>query len=80
MYPNNERTPLPSSAEEVLENIEELAGGGDPTPRINRQEAVHHLVDEKGYPKVEATEQIEVLLSRGYLYEVEGELRITPRD
>lgn len=72
------RTPLRPGEREVLEHLEAYVDTRPDEESLTRERAVAHLV-ESGFEHVEARERIEQLLSKGYLYEVQDELRILPR-
>ena len=82
---DNPRPPLPSwitDAYEVLSTrIVGSSTGHDGVPAIDRERAVTTLtgVEELALERVDAEHAITRLLERGYLYEVDGELRVTSR-
>ena len=71
-------TPINASEEAALDHLEQyvnaLPDDEDPT----REDAVAHLMD-LGSERPDARAHVEQLLSKGYLYEVDDELRIPPR-
>lgn len=73
----NPRTPLSPTAEEALEiladPIHDCEDDGCP-----RGEAHQLLVDHDGFDQARAERAIHQLLMRGYLYEVDGHLFVTP--
>jgi hypothetical protein len=73
----NPRTPLSATAKEALEiitdPIQDHGGRGCP------QDEVHQLLaNHEAFSQERAERAIHQLLMRGYLYEVEGELYVTP--
>ena len=71
----NSRTPITTSEEAVLDHLEQyLDTAGDDEP-LTRDDAVAHLMDQ-GVERADARAHIEQLLLKGYLYEVNEELRI----
>jgi hypothetical protein len=74
----NPRTPLSPTAKEALEILEEPidnhGDGGCP-----REEAHQLLLDNEAFDQSRAERAIHQLLMRGYLYEVEEHLFVTPR-
>ena len=73
----NPRTPLSATAEEALElltdRIYDHGEKGWP-----REDAHRFLVDHETFSQKRAERAIHQLLMRGYLYEVEGQLFVTP--
>lgn len=68
------KTPLPSRAREALERIRpRVASAGAGLPRDRARSA---LV-EGSFDGAEAEEALELLELRGYVYEVNGRLRVT---
>jgi hypothetical protein len=82
---DNPRPPLPSwitDAYEVLSaRIVDSSADHDGVPSIDRERAVAVLtgVEELALERVDAEHAITRLLERGYLYEVDDELRVTSR-
>lgn len=80
---DNPRPPLPTwitDAYEVLSTrIVDSSTDDDGVPSIDRERAVTVLtgVDELALERVDAEHAITRLLERGYLYEVDDELRVT---
>jgi hypothetical protein len=74
----NSRTPINSSEEAVLEVLEQYLDtiGDDET--LTREAAITHLV-KQDFERPGARAHIDRLLLKGYLYEVNEELRIPPR-
>jgi len=69
-----DRTRLSPSAADALETLR------DPTERtdgFSREEAAAVLVDD-GVDPVDAETLLDELLSKGYLYAVDGRLHVTP--
>ena len=73
----NSRTPLNPREEEVLEHLEQSLDTAD-DETLTREAAVGHLVTQD-FERPDAQAHIEQLLLKGYLYEVDEELRIPPR-
>ncbi|MFC4451113.1 hypothetical protein [Halorussus aquaticus] len=65
--------PLPSYAKEVLETLKPHITAAD--GRLPIDEAKQRISDEFEQATIDAA--LEQLLQRGYLYEVNGQLRIT---
>ncbi|WP_293032792.1 hypothetical protein [Natronococcus sp.] len=82
---DNPRPPLPTwitDAYEVLSaQIADSGAEHDGVPAVGRERAVTILtgVEELALERVDAEHAITRLLERGYLYEVDGELRVTSR-
>lgn len=74
----NSRTSLNRTNREALDHLEACVDAADDGTVLTRETAVACLTDG-AFEATEAREQIEQLLLKGYLYEVEGELRIPPR-
>lgn len=72
------RTPIGSSERAVLEDLEGHLDSLPAAVSLTRKSAIEYLV-EQGSDRSEAQAAIEELLSTGYLYEVDSELRISPR-
>ncbi|CCQ35127.1 hypothetical protein HLRTI_001371 [Halorhabdus tiamatea SARL4B] len=71
-------TPINSSEEAALEHLEQYVDTLPDDEHLIRADAVAHLM-EQGSERADAREHIEQLLLKGYLYEVDDELRIPPR-
>jgi hypothetical protein len=74
----NSRTPINSSEETALDYLEQYLdkiGDGEP---LTRENAVDYLM-EQGVERADARAHIEQLLLKGYLYEVNDELRMPSR-
>jgi hypothetical protein len=74
----NSRTPINSSEEAVLAHLEQYLDTTGDDETLTRETAVAHLAQQE-FERPEAQTHIEQLLLKGYLYEVEEELRIPPR-
>jgi hypothetical protein len=74
----NSRTPINASEKAVLEHLEEYLDSSDEGEGLTRKEAVAHLV-KQDFEHPDARTYIDQLLLKGYLYEVNEELRIPPR-
>jgi hypothetical protein len=74
----NSRTPINSSEEAVLEFLERYLDTMGDDETLTREAAITHLV-KQDFGRPDAQAHIEQLLLKGYLYEVNGELRIPPR-
>ena len=72
------RTPINASEEGALEHLEQYDDALPDDESLTREDAVAHLM-EQGSERADAREHIEQLLLKGYLYEVDDELRIPPR-
>ncbi|MFC4360302.1 hypothetical protein ACFO0N_20340 [Halobium salinum] len=73
----NSRTPLTSSEEAALDHLERyLDTADDEVP--TREGAVVYLM-EQDIERADARAYVEQLLLKGYLYEVEDELRLPSR-
>ena len=66
-------TPINASEEAALDHLEQYV---DALP--DDEDPVAHLMD-LGSERPDARAHVEQLLSKGYLYEVDDELRIPPR-
>ena len=66
-------TPINASEETALDHLEQYV---DALP--DDEDPVTHLMD-LGSERTDARAHVEQLLSKGYLYEVDDELRIPPR-
>ncbi|WP_080509318.1 hypothetical protein [Candidatus Halobonum tyrrellensis] len=73
----NARTPVSPGQRAVLEHLEAYADDHD-VDGLPRETAVEHLATHD-IEAADARDRIEALLLKGYLYEVDGELRIPPR-
>ena len=71
----NSRTPINSSEEAALEHLEQYLNVADDDETLTREDAVAHLI-EQGNEQADARTHIEQLLLKGYLYEVDDELRL----
>lgn len=82
---DNPRPPLPTwitDAYEVLSaRIADSSADHDGVSAVGRERAVTILtgIEELALERVDAEHAITRLLERGYLYEVDGELRVTSR-
>ena len=74
----NPRTPIGPGERDVLDHLEAYVDASPDDDPLTRETAVTHLI-EQGVGRVEASDRIEQLLLKGYLYEVGEELRIPPR-
>ncbi|WP_408960186.1 hypothetical protein [Natrinema sp. 74] len=74
----NSRTPITSSEEAALEYLEQYVDALTDNEPLTREDAVARLMDQ-GVERADARSHIEQLLLKGYLYEVNGELRIPSR-
>lgn len=72
------RTPLTSREEDALDYLEQYLNEPADDEHHGREDAVAHLTEHEFEP-ADARALIEQLLLKGYLYEVEDELRIPPR-
>ena len=72
--PRTRLTPIAEEALEILtESIHEHGDEGCP-----RSEAHQLLIDHEAFDQGRAEQAVHQLLMRGYLYEVEGQLFVTP--
>lgn len=71
----NSRTPLTSSEETALEALEQYLNRDDDEQSLTRDDAITHLIDQN-FERADAESHIEQLLLKGYLYEVNDELRM----
>jgi hypothetical protein len=71
-------TPINASEEAALDHLEQYVDALLEDESLTREDAIDHLV-EQGSERADAREHIEQLLLKGYLYEVDDELRIPPR-
>ena len=74
----NQRTSLSPTERDTLEQLEQYVDATGDEEIVTRDDAVAYL-RESGYERVEAIERIEQLLLKGYLYEVDDDVRIPPR-
>jgi membrane protein required for beta-lactamase induction len=74
----NPWTPIGPGQREDLDHLEAYVDANADDDPLTRETAVTHLM-EQGVGRVEASDRIEQLLLKGYLYEVGEELRIPPR-
>jgi hypothetical protein len=74
----NSRTPINSSEEAVLDHLEQYFDRVRTDETLTREDAVAHLM-EQGVERADARAYIEQLLLKGYLYEVDDELRLPSR-
>jgi hypothetical protein len=73
----NPRTPLSATAKEALEILEDpIKGHGE--NGYPQDDAHQFLADYEAFSQKRAERAIHQLLMRGYLYEVEGQLFVTP--
>lgn len=72
------RTPINSNEEAALDHLEQYVDAMPDDERLTREDAVAHLM-EQGSEWPDARAHTEQLLLKGYLYEVDDELRIPPR-
>jgi hypothetical protein len=72
------RTPINSGEEAALDHIEQYLDTAENDEVLTREDAVTHLM-EQGVERADARAHIEQLLLKGYLYEVEDELRLPSR-
>nr|WP_160135581.1 hypothetical protein [Halococcus salsus] len=69
---------IPPFAEDTLAVVTDAAGGtGEALPR---DEALDVITDVERFNKADAEDALAQLESRGYIYLVDGEVRITPTD
>jgi hypothetical protein len=74
----DEERRIPPFAEDTLELLTEAAGGtGEELPE---DEAIDVITDGERFNKADAEDALEQLESRGYIYFVEENVRITPTD
>jgi membrane protein required for beta-lactamase induction len=74
----NPRTPIGPGKRDVLNHLEAYVDANADDDPLTREMAVTYLT-EQGVGRVEARDRIEQLLLKGYLYEVDEDLRIPPR-
>ena len=75
---SNSRRPIESGEQDILDHLEAYIDANTDDDTLTRETAVTYLM-EQGIGHVEASDRIEQLLLKGYLYEVGEELRIPPR-
>jgi hypothetical protein len=73
----NSRRPIAPVEQEALDHREAYVDAAD-TESLAYETAITHLI-EQGFQRSDASDIIEQLLLKGYLYEVGEELRIPPR-
>jgi hypothetical protein len=74
----NPRAPIGPGERDILDHLEASVDASPDDEPLTRETAVTYLT-EQGVGRVEASDRIEQLLLKGYLYEVGEELRIPPR-
>lgn len=74
----NSRTPINSSEEAALDHLEQYVDNTGTDETLTREDAVAHLMNQ-GIERADARAHIEQLLLKGYLYEVDDELRLPSR-
>ena len=74
----NSRRPISPAEQDVLDHLEAYAEELPEDESFARETAIAYLA-EQSFGRTEASELIERLLLKGYLYEVGEELRIPPR-
>ncbi|MFD1571256.1 hypothetical protein [Halorubrum laminariae] len=74
----NPQTPIGPGERDVLNHLEAYVDANADDDPLTRETAVAYLT-EQGVGRIEASDRIEQLLLKGYLYEVGEELRIPPR-
>ncbi|WP_132061090.1 hypothetical protein [Halorussus amylolyticus] len=72
------RRPLSTSEQAVLDHLDTYVETTADDEGISQTGAVTYL-SEQGITRADADELVEQLLLKGYLYEVDDELRIPPR-
>jgi len=72
--PRNERTQLSPAATDALDTLREPI---EQSEGLTREEAATVLTDD-GFASVDADVFLDELLSKGYLYAVDGRLYVTP--
>ena len=74
----DEERRIPPFAEDTLTLLTDATGGtGEKLPK---DEAIDVITDVEGWGKVGAEDALAQLESRGYIYFVEEQIRITPTD
>lgn len=71
----NSRTPMTSSEEVALNHLKQYLDRADDNEILTREDAVVYLIDQD-VERTNARAHIKQLLLKGYLYEVNEELRI----
>lgn len=66
-------TPLPTRAQKAFEDLRPLIKSSE----IVTCETAHEALIDAGFERGEVGDLLDILLQRGYLYSVHGELRIT---
>ena len=74
----NSRRPIAPAEEDVLDHLEAYLEDLDAVDPLTRETAITYLEDH-GVNPADARDIIEQLLLKGYLYEVDDEIRIPPR-
>ncbi|WP_101295968.1 hypothetical protein [Halegenticoccus soli] len=74
----NSRTPINSSEEAALDHLEQYVDRARTDKTLTCEDAVAYLMDQ-GIERADARAHIEQLLLKGYLYEVDDELRLPSR-
>ncbi len=74
----NSETPLRPGEREALEQLETYIASNADTESVTRATAINYLA-EQGLERADARDRIKRLLLKGYLYEVDEDLRIPPR-
>jgi len=74
----NSRTPINASEEAALDDLEQYLDTTEDDESLTREDAIAHLM-EQDVERADARAHIEQLLLRGYLYEVDDELRMLSR-
>ncbi|WP_049916990.1 hypothetical protein [Halogeometricum pallidum] len=74
----NSRTPINSSEEAALDHLNQYLNAAEDDESPTRADAVAHLVAQD-VERADAQAHVEQLLLKGYLYEVEDEMRIPSR-
>ena len=74
----DEERRIPPFAENTLTLLTEAVGGTGET--LPRDEAISVITDVERFTEADAEDALAQLESRGYIYFVEGQIRITPTD
>jgi len=74
----NSRRPIAPAEEDVLDHLKSYLEELDAADPLTRETAITYLEDH-GVNPADARDIIEQLLLKGYLYEVDDEIRIPPR-
>jgi hypothetical protein len=74
----DEKRRIPPFAEDTLELLTEAAGGTG--EELLKDEAIDVITDGERFNKADAEDALAQLESRGYIYFVEENVRITPTD